>query len=102
MRSRLARFTCNLRDRMPRSLRSDQALLLAILALGVVVRVAARQSAPNGFNNDEASLGWDAYSILKFGVDRHGIAYPAFLIGWGSGMNALAATWPCRSSPCSG
>lgn len=76
---------------MPRSLRSDQALLLAILVIGVVVRVAARQSVPNGFHNDEASLGWDAYSILELGVDRHGIAYPAFLIGWGSGMNALAA-----------
>jgi hypothetical protein len=91
MRSWLARFTCGLRERMPRRLQSHQALLLAILAIGVVVRVAARQSVPNGFHNDEASLGWDAYSILKFGIDRHGIAYPAFLIGWGSGMNALAA-----------
>jgi hypothetical protein len=76
---------------MPRSLQTHQVLLLTILAIGFVVRVAAGQSAPSGFNNDEASLGWDAYSILKFGVDRHGIAYPAFLIGWGSGMNALAA-----------
>jgi hypothetical protein len=91
MRGWLARFTYGLRDRMPRTLQSNQVLLLAILAIGVVVRVAARQSVPNGFHNDEASLGWDAYSILKFGIDRHGIAYPAFLIGWGSGMNALAA-----------
>lgn len=68
-----------------------RALFLSILALGIGVRVVARQSVPNGFNNDEASLGYDAYSILHFGVDRHGIAYPAFLIGWGSGMNALAA-----------
>jgi hypothetical protein len=92
MQSRFAKFYYSLRDRMPRALHSNHALLLAIiLTIGVVVRVAARQSVPNGFNNDEATLGWDAYSVLKFGVDRHGIAYPAFFIGWGSGMNALAA-----------
>jgi 4-amino-4-deoxy-L-arabinose transferase-like glycosyltransferase len=72
-------------------MRSDRVLLLVILAIGIAVRVVARQSTPNGFNQDEASLGYDAWSILTYGVDRHGIAYPAFLIGWGSGMNALSA-----------
>jgi 4-amino-4-deoxy-L-arabinose transferase-like glycosyltransferase len=91
MRSKLDKFADILHGMMPRWLPSERALLLVVLAIGVVVRVAARQSVPNGFNNDEASLGYDAYSILKFGVDRHGVAYPAFLIGWGSGMNALAA-----------
>jgi hypothetical protein len=91
MQSRFDRFIGVLRGTIPPGLRSERALLAVILVVGVVVRVVARQSVPNGFNNDEASLGYDAYSILKFGVDRHGIAYPAFLIGWGSGMNALAA-----------
>ncbi len=71
--------------------RADRLLLLLVLAAGVTVRLVAWRSVPNGFNNDEASLGYDAWSILHYGVDRHGIAYPAFLIGWGSGMNALAA-----------
>jgi hypothetical protein len=76
---------------MPPWLRSQRAVLLAILAVGFIVRVVAKGDVPNGFNNDEAGLAYDAYSILKFGVDRHGIPYPAFLIGWGSGMNALSA-----------
>ncbi len=91
MRRRLADFGTALRRAFPTWLGQERLLLLAILAVGCAVRVVARQSVPNGFNNDEASLGYDAYSILKFGVDRHGIAYPAFLIGWGSGMNALSA-----------
>ena len=91
MRSRLDGFIVGFRDMIPARLRSERVRFLAILAAGIAVRVLARQSVPNGFNNDEASLGYDAYSILEFGVDRHGIAYPAFLIGWGSGMNALAA-----------
>jgi hypothetical protein len=91
MRSRFDRFIDVLREMIPARLRSERALCLVIVAAGVAVRVVAPQAVPNGFNNDEASLGYDAYSILKFGVDRNGIAYPAFLIGWGSGMNALAA-----------
>jgi hypothetical protein len=76
---------------LPRRITGEHVLLLAIFAVGIAVRVVAADRVPNGFNNDEAGLGYDAYSILKYGVDRHGIAYPAFLIGWGSGMNALAA-----------
>ena len=71
--------------------RADRLWFLAILLIGIAVRVFARDSVPNGFNQDEASLGYDAWAILNYGVDRHGIAYPAFLIGWGSGMNALSA-----------
>jgi hypothetical protein len=80
-----------LRDALPPWARDERALLVAILALGVLVRIVARGSVPNGFNQDEASLGYDAWAILKYGIDRHGIPYPAFLIGYGSGMNALSA-----------
>lgn len=73
------------------ALRNLNLVLLAIVALGVFVRVAAFGSVPDGLNQDEASLGYDAYSILSFGVDRHLTPFPAFLIAWGSGMNVLAA-----------
>jgi Dolichyl-phosphate-mannose-protein mannosyltransferase len=91
MRSSFDRFCSILRGLVPAWARSERAALLAILALGIVVRLVARGSVPNGFNQDEASLGYDAWAILNYGIDRHNIPYPAFLIGWGSGMNALSA-----------
>jgi hypothetical protein len=90
-RSTFDKLLAILRDSLPAWARSERALCVTILLLGVGVRVWARGSVPNGFNQDEASLGYDAWAIMKYGIDRHGIAYPAFLIGWGSGMNALSA-----------
>lgn len=69
-------------------------LLLAILLLGILVRVAGIGEAPRGFNQDEASAGYDAFAILKYGIDRNGIHNPVHLIAWGSGQNA-AYSWLC-------
>lgn len=66
-------------------------LLLAILILGFLCRLLFLKSMPGGLNQDEASIGYEAYSIMKFGTDRHGISYPVHLISWGSGQNALYA-----------
>ena len=44
---------------------------------------------PNGLNTDEASIGYEAFSIVNFGMDRNGKTYPVFLEAWGSGQNAL-------------
>ena len=69
-------------------------LLLAILLLGILVRVAGIGEAPRGFNQDEASAGYDAFAIAKYGIDRNGIHNPVHLIAWGSGQNA-AYSWLC-------
>ena len=69
-------------------------LLLAILLLGILVRVVGIADAPRGFNQDEASAGYDAFAILKYGIDRNGIHNPVHLIAWGSGQNA-AYSWLC-------
>ena len=44
---------------------------------------------PNALNGDEASSGYEAFSILKYGIDRNGNKLPVFLVAWGSGQNAL-------------
>jgi 4-amino-4-deoxy-L-arabinose transferase-like glycosyltransferase len=64
-------------------------LLLAILFLGAAVRLYAFGSVPAGFNQDEASTGYDGYALLHYGIDRSGFHYPVFLVGFGSGMSAL-------------
>lgn len=69
-------------------------LFLAILLLGILVRVAGIGEAPRGFNQDEASAGYDAYAIAKYGIDRNGMYNPVHLIAWGSGQNA-AYSWLC-------
>lgn len=33
--------------------------------------------------------GYEAYSILNYGIDRNGNVLPVFLVSWGSGQNAL-------------
>ncbi len=58
-------------------------------ALGIMVRVIFLDLLPGGLNQDEASAGYDAYSIMMYGVDRNGMSYPVHLIAWGSGQNAL-------------
>ena len=60
-----------------------------VLIAGFLTRVAFLDLLPGGLNQDEASAGYDAYAILKYGVDRNGMKYPVHLIAWGSGQNAL-------------
>ena len=59
--------------------------------IGFMLRLYKIGQLPLGFNQDEASLGYDAFSILNYGVDRNGISLPVHLIAWGSGQNALYA-----------
>lgn len=70
--------------------RIDPVLLAAII-IGLAVRVWRLGSLPPGLNQDEASTAYDAFSLVNFGVDRHGFRFPVVLISWGSGMYALAS-----------
>ena len=40
-------------------------------------------NVPIGLNIDEASYGWDAYSLLKSGHDQWGIPWPLHLKSFG-------------------
>lgn len=62
-----------------------------LFLLGAIVRMMYLGSIPPGLNQDEASIGYEAYSILHYGIDRNGIHLPVHLISWGSGQNALYA-----------
>lgn len=62
-----------------------------LLLLGSLLRMVLIDNYPFGLNQDEASIGYDAYSILKYGIDRNGISFPIHLISWGSGQNSLYA-----------
>ncbi|HIZ83070.1 MAG TPA: glycosyltransferase family 39 protein [Firmicutes bacterium] len=64
---------------------------LLIFAVGCALRLILFSQLPGGLNQDEASIGYDAWSILHYGMDRNGIRLPVHLIAWGSGQNALYA-----------
>ena len=66
-------------------------LVTFLLALAFVLRVAFVDRLPRGFNQDEASIGYEAWSILHYGIDRKGNFLPVHLISWGSGQNAFYA-----------
>ena len=66
-------------------------IVIFIIILGSLVRVVGISSLPIGLNQDEASTGYDAYSILTTGHDRIGNTYPVQLESWGNGQYALYA-----------
>jgi len=50
--------------------------IILIIILTVFLRVYKLDKIPNGFYDDGASQGYDAYSILKSGKDRYGNSFP--------------------------
>jgi hypothetical protein len=64
-------------------------LVLGILFGGALVRLLEFGSIPPGLNQDEASLGYDTYAVLHYGIDRSGFHNPILFSSWGSGMAAL-------------
>ena len=64
-------------------------LFLAIFLLGIFARAWEFRSLPPGLNQDEASIGVEAYSLLHYGVDRHNQSFPVYFIAWGAGQNTL-------------
>lgn len=51
-------------------------ILILILAVGLTLRVWGLNSAPPGFNADEASLAYNAYSLLETSKDEWGESFP--------------------------
>ncbi|MBM3231351.1 glycosyltransferase family 39 protein [Candidatus Peregrinibacteria bacterium] len=71
-------------------------VLLLILTIGIAIRTWEFGSFPPGLNQDEASTGYDAWSVLHYGIDRNGFRFPMMFVSWGSGMYALSGylAWP--------
>lgn len=64
-------------------------ILLLILILGFFLRVVNLDKVPNGFFCDEASIGYNAYSLLKTGKDEYGNSYPFFFRCFGDYRNPV-------------
>jgi hypothetical protein len=61
-----------------------------VLAILVVVRNCVDLSgSPPGLYVDEASIGYNAWTIAHFGVDEHGIHFPLFFEAFGEYKNPV-------------
>lgn len=66
-------------------------LLIAVLSLAFLLRAINLDRFPSGFTPDEASFGYDAYSILKTGKDQWGVSFPLVLKSFGDYKSPLYA-----------
>jgi 4-amino-4-deoxy-L-arabinose transferase-like glycosyltransferase len=64
-------------------------ILPLVLFIGFVFRVLWIDKYPVGFTPDEASFGYDAYSILKTGGDQWGHTFPMILESFGDYKSPL-------------
>ncbi|MDD2283854.1 MAG: glycosyltransferase family 39 protein [Paludibacter sp.] len=65
--------------------------IFILFFVGIFVRSSSISVVPGGLNQDEASIGYEAFSIMTTGKDRSGNSYPVHFVSWGSGQNALYA-----------
>lgn len=63
--------------------------LLVIIALSVFLRFYQLDTIPTGLYEDEASQGYDAYSMLRTGKDHYGKTFPIFMRSFGGFQSPL-------------
>jgi len=64
-------------------------MVVGLFLVGILVRVLWFWEFPAGFNQDEASIGYDAFADVTFGMDRNGDHNPVYSVAWGSGHSSL-------------
>jgi 4-amino-4-deoxy-L-arabinose transferase-like glycosyltransferase len=57
--------------------------LLFLIVFSFSIRIYKIDTAPSGVSPDEASWGYNAYSILQTGKDEHGVSYPIIFQAFG-------------------
>lgn len=60
-------------------------LAALMLAGGTALRFVNLAALPDGLQQDEASIGYEAYCLANYGIDRNGYHWPVYPITWGSG-----------------
>lgn len=65
--------------------RANWIFFSIILVISAFLRLYKLGEVPLGFQQDEASIGYDAYTLANYGIDRNGYAWPVYPITWGCG-----------------
>lgn len=56
-----------------------------LLVFGAFLRMWNLTGLPDGLQQDEASIGYEAFCLADYGIDRNGYHWPVYPITWGSG-----------------
>lgn len=56
-----------------------------LLIFGAFLRIWNLTGLPDGLQQDEASIGYEAFCLASYGIDRNGYHWPVYPITWGSG-----------------
>ncbi len=67
----------------------EKVILVSLFVIGILVRFLYFWKFPAGFNQDEASIGYDVFADLNYGFDRNGYHNPVYSVAWGSGHSGL-------------
>jgi 4-amino-4-deoxy-L-arabinose transferase-like glycosyltransferase len=65
--------------------RASGIIFFLIMIVAAVIRLYKLGEIPLGLQQDEASIGYDAYTLATFGIDRNGYHWPIYPITWGCG-----------------
>jgi len=77
-------------SRLPKPpLKASFWAILAVIGIALFVRIPLVGEIPGGFFVDEASTGYDAYSLLETGKDQHGVRLPMYARSLGDYNEAL-------------
>ena len=57
----------------------------AVAVFGAFLRMWNLVGLPDGLQQDEASIGYEAFCLANYGIDRNGYHWPVYPITWGSG-----------------
>ena len=64
-------------------MKKNNLVLVVIIFVGLALRLVSLQTHPVGFTPDEASFGFDAYSLIHTGADQWGNSWPIVLKSFG-------------------
>ena len=64
-------------------------IFILILFLAFFLNIYKIGIIPKGIDVDEAGMGYDAFCIANYGVDRYSVKNPVYFINFGDGQNAL-------------
>ncbi len=60
-------------------------LFALIMIIAAALRLYKLGEVPLGLQQDEASIGYDAFCLANYGIDRNGYHWPIYPITWGCG-----------------
>lgn len=74
---------------MKKVFKNEKIIFIIILLIGVLARTILIGQIPKGIHVDEAGIGYDAFCLAEYGVDRHLYKNPVYLTNFGGGQSAL-------------